>query len=131
MNWITFKYGSKKVWIWLKKYGWLVVLGLFGIVLILTRKDGVELAKKMIGASDDRYRGEEEVLRQAREDEIKRTADYHKLETELAEKYNIKRKDAKKQMEDAIKDNNEKSIEELAAEIASSLGAEVKPLSRD
>ena len=127
MTWLTFKYGAKKTWLWFKKYGWLVVLGLLGIILVLTRKDGVELAKKMIGASDERFRGEQEVLKQARENEIKRTADYHQLETELQEKYNIRRADAKKAMAEAVKENNEKSIEELAAEIAKSLGAEVLP----
>ena len=127
MTWITFKYGAKKVWLWFKKYGWLVVLGLFGIILVLTRKNGVELAKKMIGASDERFKGEEVILESAREDEIKRTIDYHKLETELQEKYNIRRSEAKKAMEVAVKENNEKSIEELAAEIAKSLGAEVIP----
>ena len=127
MTWVTFKYGAKKAWLWFKKYGWLVVLGLFGIILVLTRKNGIELAKKMIGASDERFKGEEEVLEKAREDEIKRTIDYHKLETELQEKYNIRRSKAKKAMEAAVKENNEKSIEELAAEIAKALGAEVTP----
>ena len=127
MTWLTFKYGAKKTWLWFKKYGWLVVLGLFGVILVLTRKDGVELAKKMIGASDERFKGEQEVLRQARENEIKRTADYHKLEAELQEKYNLHRSETKKAMEKAIKENNEKSIEELAEDIARALGAEVRP----
>ena len=127
MTWLTFKYGAKKTWLWFKKYGWLVVLGLFGVILVLTRKDGVELAKKMIGASDERFKGEQEVLRQARENEIKRTADYHKLEAELQEKYNLHRSETKKAMEKAIKENNEKSIEELAEDIARALGAEITP----
>ena len=127
MTWFTFKYGAKKTWLWFKKYGWLVILGLFGIILVLTRKDGIELAKKMIGASDERFKAEQETLKQARENEIKRTADYHKLETELQEKYNIRRADAKKAVEKAVRENNEKSIEELAAEVAKSLGAEVLP----
>ena len=127
MTWITFKYGAKKTWLWFKKYGWLVVLGIFGIILIFTRKDGVELAKKMIGASDDRFKGEQHALEQSRENEIKRTVDYHKLEAELQEKYNVRRSEARQMMEKAIRENNEKSIEELAAEVAKALGAEVKP----
>ena len=127
MTWISFKYSAKKAWLLFKKYGWLIAIALVAVFILATRKDGWQLIQKFVSAGDDRYDGARKVLEEAQQKEIQRTVDYHKLETELAEKYNIRRSEAKKQMEAAIKENNEKSIEELAAEIAKALGAEVKP----
>jgi hypothetical protein len=126
MTWLAFKFGIKKVWVWFKKYGYLVALAMAAAVIFLLKgRNGLEAIKESFAASDKRAEDEHAILKESHEREVKRVADYFELEKELKETHGIRTADIKVKMKEAVKKNEGKTIEELAKEIADALGAEV------
>jgi len=128
MTWITFKYGAKKAWLWFKKYGYLVAIALVAIFIFAFKGSaGKDIIKGLLDANDKGHTDREAALKEAHERELQRVAEFQELQKKLVEDYNFGSREAKKRAEEALKENTDLPIDELAKKMAREWGGKVVP----
>ena len=134
MKWLQIKSGLKKVWLWSKKFWWVIIIALLFICAALIgaiTRNGVLLASviDLLESKRDSHDKEMETLNKIHQEEISKRKkileEYHKnidaLEEEYAKKDEelslAKKNEVKRLVEDSYNDP-----ERLAREIAAAFG---------
>ena len=136
MTWIKFRTGAKKVWLWSKKFWWVIVIGLLFIIAglfgALTRNGAflagvIDLLEAKRAAHDKEMETITDIHNKEISEKNARLAEHLKRRAELEEEYKKRGESLDKEKEAELKrivDESYNDPEKLAKELAEAFGLE-------